>query len=131
MKLSKNLFFKGGKSSRGKSDDFEFEMCDFRQLPVSSDFTVGTLYDEVKMPVLRFYLQTKKSQGKSQGEKAPKLKKVPKLKKTPQQRKVGVEETRNRKTKKSQRKIKLKLWLMKRTSKNYRQFGRILAMRWL
>ena len=72
MKLSKNLFFKGGKSSRGKSDDFEFEMCDFRQLPVSSDFTVGTLYDEVKMPVLRFYLQTtKKSQGKSQGEESP------------------------------------------------------------
>ncbi|XP_038064500.1 uncharacterized protein LOC119735750 [Patiria miniata] len=59
LDLAQGLFFKDGVSSKGDQSNYEFDICDFRQKSMCDEFTVGQLYEESKMPILRFYLRTK------------------------------------------------------------------------
>ncbi|XP_071948840.1 uncharacterized protein [Antedon mediterranea] len=58
LEIATNLFFKDGLSFKGKLSEFNCKLCDFRQHPLKKDMSVGELYAECKMAVLRFYLQT-------------------------------------------------------------------------
>lgn len=58
LKEGKNLFFPNGISSKGHESDFKFEVWDFKQNVFSDDVSVGTIYDTVKLPKLRFYIAT-------------------------------------------------------------------------
>ncbi|KAM4698703.1 uncharacterized protein WCC33_014236 [Rhinophrynus dorsalis] len=66
MQQGKSLFFPAGKSSKGHESVFEFDMCDFQQNSLNTDVTIGSMYEAVKLPMLRFYLITvpKKRQDK-------------------------------------------------------------------
>ncbi|XP_062324007.1 uncharacterized protein LOC134025139 [Osmerus eperlanus] len=54
------LFFPGGKNAEGSLTDFDIDVVDFQQHALDDSFTVGKLYEKTKLPVLRFYLTTKK-----------------------------------------------------------------------
>ncbi|KAE8575851.1 hypothetical protein XENTR_v10003965 [Xenopus tropicalis] len=60
MEEGKRLFFPNGKSSKGQESLFKFDVCDFQQNSLSTDVTIGCMYDTIKLPVLRFYLTTEK-----------------------------------------------------------------------
>ncbi|XP_059181256.1 uncharacterized protein LOC131960060 [Centropristis striata] len=59
LKLGKELFFPNGQSPKGQADDFTFEVCDFKRKRIIFDDTVGRLYEQTKMKLLRFYICTK------------------------------------------------------------------------
>ncbi|KAK7893048.1 hypothetical protein WMY93_022200 [Mugilogobius chulae] len=54
----KALFFPQGKSNKGKVDEFDFDVWDFKQNSLPRDMSVEDIYNIVKMPILRFYLAT-------------------------------------------------------------------------
>ena len=54
------LFFPGGKNAEGSLSDFDIDLTDFQQQPIEDTVTVGELYEKTKLPLLRFYLTTKK-----------------------------------------------------------------------
>ncbi|XP_073683553.1 uncharacterized protein [Garra rufa] len=54
------LFFPGEKSSEGNFTDFVVDITDFKEQAIDDQITVGELYEQTKLPVLRFYLTTKK-----------------------------------------------------------------------
>ena len=57
--IATGLFFPDGKSSKGKLENFDFEMMDFMNRILDSDVTVQELYDSLKVKMLRIYLATK------------------------------------------------------------------------
>lgn len=57
LKEGKSLFFPNGVSSKGHESDFTFHVWDFKQNSFS-DVSIGTIYDAVKLPKLRFYIAT-------------------------------------------------------------------------
>lgn len=59
LELGKELFFPDGHSTKGHVDDFTFEICDFKRKQIVLDDTVGRLYDQTKLKLLRFYICTK------------------------------------------------------------------------
>lgn len=56
--MGKELFFPNGISTKGPTEDFTFEVCDFKRNPIES-LTVGGLYEQTKLKLLRFYICTK------------------------------------------------------------------------
>ncbi|KAA0710797.1 hypothetical protein E1301_Tti023617 [Triplophysa tibetana] len=54
------LFFGDGKNTLGEITDFEVDLKNYKDLSVDEHTTVGKLYAETKLPILRFYLTTKK-----------------------------------------------------------------------
>ncbi|XP_033831305.1 uncharacterized protein LOC129456644 [Periophthalmus magnuspinnatus] len=61
------LFFPGGENVHGKSCDFEVDLTDFQETPLPEHITVEEMYEMTKLPVLRFYLKTKKRQIVTEG----------------------------------------------------------------
>ncbi|XP_049417519.1 uncharacterized protein LOC125879603 [Epinephelus fuscoguttatus] len=59
LELGKELFFPNGHSTKGQADDFTFEVCDFKRKHIPFDETVGRLYEQTKLKLLRFYICTK------------------------------------------------------------------------
>ena len=55
----KRLFFPNGVSGKGLVQDFDFDILDFKDMIVHDGVTVGEIYDDTKIPLLRFYLVTK------------------------------------------------------------------------
>lgn len=58
-----SLFFPGGKSSKGKTEDMIIDLTDFKCDPVESDVTLKDYMRVAKMNKLRFYLTTKVKEG--------------------------------------------------------------------
>lgn len=54
------LFFPCEKSSEGNFTDFLVDVTDFKDQAIDDQITAGELYEQTKLPVLRFYLTTKK-----------------------------------------------------------------------
>ncbi|KAK0137748.1 hypothetical protein N1851_026052 [Merluccius polli] len=59
MELGKDLFFPDGHSTKGPAKDFMFEICDFKMNNILLDNTVGQMYEQTKLKLLRFYICTK------------------------------------------------------------------------
>lgn len=57
------LFFPGGRNAKGNLDDFDCDLTDFQQHSVDDTITVGEIYENTKLPLLRFYLTTKKKEN--------------------------------------------------------------------
>lgn len=55
-----HLFFPNGKNSKGLLADFELDLQDYQEAAVDDAVTVGQLYTETKLNILRFYLTTRK-----------------------------------------------------------------------
>ncbi|CAC5399942.1 unnamed protein product [Mytilus coruscus] len=53
-----NFFFPDGESKKGKLEDLNYDMWDFSERKLKSDITIQKMYEETKMPMLRFYLAT-------------------------------------------------------------------------
>ena len=61
LKIGKDLFFPQNASTKGRIEEFTFEICDFKRKPLCPTNTVGQLYDETKLGILRFYICTKET----------------------------------------------------------------------
>ncbi|XP_077368676.1 uncharacterized protein LOC144013536 isoform X2 [Festucalex cinctus] len=59
LETGKGLFFPNGHSSKGPIEDFHFGVRDYSHNVVSLDVTVGQLYEERKMGMLRVYMTSK------------------------------------------------------------------------
>ncbi|XP_051807109.1 uncharacterized protein LOC127534860 [Acanthochromis polyacanthus] len=55
-----DLFFPGQKNAEGSITDFVVDVTDFQEHSLDEQITVGQLYEQTKLPLLRFYLTTKK-----------------------------------------------------------------------
>lgn len=53
------LFFPNGHSTKGQAEDFTSEVCGFKRKQVPFSDSVGRLYDQTKLKLLRFYICTK------------------------------------------------------------------------
>ncbi|CAM4735478.1 unnamed protein product [Leuciscus chuanchicus] len=60
LKKAAELFFPGEKCSVGSFTDFVADITDFQEQTIDDQITVGELYELTKLPILRFYLTTKK-----------------------------------------------------------------------
>ena len=58
IEAGKKLFFPNGESSKGKWEEFDADVWNFRDKVLDDNITVGQLYEETKMPLLRYYLAT-------------------------------------------------------------------------
>ncbi|CAC5395407.1 unnamed protein product [Mytilus coruscus] len=58
MEEARQLFFPDGESKKGKLEDLNYDMWDFSERKLKSDITIQKMYEETKMPMLRFYLAT-------------------------------------------------------------------------
>lgn len=56
LEAGKTLFFQNGTSPKGTISDFNFDIWDFQQNPVSSEVTVGEMFQLSGLSRLRFYL---------------------------------------------------------------------------
>ena len=61
LQAGKKLFFPDGISPKGSESDFEFEVWDFKQNCLTNDtcLSIGTMYETVRLTMLRFYIATK------------------------------------------------------------------------
>ncbi|XP_030285511.1 uncharacterized protein LOC115588979 [Sparus aurata] len=59
------LFFPDGKNAEGSLTDFDNNLTDFQPNSLDDGITVGELYEKTKLPLLRFYLTTKKRDNTS------------------------------------------------------------------
>ena len=59
VETGKGLFFPNGHSSKGPMEDFEFDICDYSHNSVPHEVTVGQLYEQTKLRMLRIYATTK------------------------------------------------------------------------
>lgn len=55
-----DLFFPDGKNVHGNITDFEVDLTDYQERSMDVETTVGKLYEDTKLPIMRFYLTTKK-----------------------------------------------------------------------
>lgn len=60
LKRLSRCFFPREKSSEGNFTDFLVDVTDFKDQAIDDQITAGELYEQTKLPVLRFYLTTKK-----------------------------------------------------------------------
>lgn len=60
MEKGKLLFFPGSVSPKGNIDEFFFDVMDFKENTLNDTQTIGELYNQTMLPMLRFYLATKK-----------------------------------------------------------------------
>ncbi|XP_061165657.1 uncharacterized protein LOC133174566 [Saccostrea echinata] len=58
MEEAKRLFFPDGVSPKGPLSKFEFDIWDFSERKFRDNITLNEMYEETKMPLLRFYLST-------------------------------------------------------------------------
>lgn len=63
-----HLFFPNGRNSLGSLTDFELGLTNYQEVPLDEVTTVGKLYQETKLPLLRFYLTT---QTKERNDRPP------------------------------------------------------------
>lgn len=64
IKIGMDLFFSSGSNAVGNIADFHFDLKDFKQMTVNDSVTVGQLYDDTGLTLLRFYVSThKKTDG--------------------------------------------------------------------
>lgn len=59
LQMGKDLFFPQNISTKGRAEDFTFDICDFKRKKLSQDSTVGYLYEETRLKIIRFYICTK------------------------------------------------------------------------
>ncbi|KAL4001480.1 Fc receptor-like protein [Sarotherodon galilaeus] len=59
LEMGKVLFFPDGNSPKGRVEDFVIDVCDFKRNPIPLDDTVGKLYEQTKLKLVRFYICTK------------------------------------------------------------------------
>ena len=59
LDIGKDLFFPNGHSPKGQAADFTFHVCDFKRNKIPLDDTVGRLYEQTMLKLLRFYICTK------------------------------------------------------------------------
>ena len=62
------LFFPNERNSLGSLTDFELDLTNYQEVPLDEVTTVGKLYQETKLPLLRFYLTT---QTKEHNDRPP------------------------------------------------------------
>ncbi|KAL2079591.1 hypothetical protein ACEWY4_025335 [Coilia grayii] len=60
IRIARGLFFPCGRNAEGGIEEFEFDLMDFKQAVVSDDTTVGELYDDTGLTLLRFYLSSQR-----------------------------------------------------------------------
>lgn len=58
LQIGIGLFFPAGKSKMGKIEEFSVNLCDYSEVELPEDVTVGQIYDEAKLGTLKFYLTT-------------------------------------------------------------------------
>ena len=58
MELGKRVFFPGGISPLGPATEFDFQVRDFTEEVIAHSDTVGNMYKNTGMNILRFYLST-------------------------------------------------------------------------
>lgn len=56
LDMGKMLFFPNGQSSKGSQNDFEFDVWDYQDRRMDENSTVGQMYKDTNMSILRFYL---------------------------------------------------------------------------
>ncbi|KAE8278717.1 hypothetical protein D5F01_LYC23636 [Larimichthys crocea] len=59
LEIGKTLFFPNGRSSKGPIEDFEFDIRDYSHNILPSEITVGQLYDQTKLRMIRVYTTSK------------------------------------------------------------------------
>ncbi|CAL8395527.1 unnamed protein product [Boreogadus saida] len=59
LELGKGLFFPNGESSKGPMANFNFDIRDYSHKAVPPEVTVGQLYEQTKLRMLRVYTTTK------------------------------------------------------------------------
>jgi len=57
--LERNYFFPDGHSTKEPAEDFTFDICDFKMNKILLDNTVGQMYEQTKLKLVRFYICTK------------------------------------------------------------------------
>ncbi|XP_035988972.1 uncharacterized protein LOC110368217 isoform X1 [Fundulus heteroclitus] len=62
------LFFPAQRNTQGRITDFEVDITDFQEHSLDEHITVGELYEQTKLPLLRFYLTTKRKDSASDSE---------------------------------------------------------------
>ncbi|XP_057689288.1 uncharacterized protein LOC130920718 isoform X2 [Corythoichthys intestinalis] len=62
MQQAVELFFPGGKNRLGPLTDFELDLKNYEEVTVDSEISVGQLYTDTKIPLLRFYLTTQRKE---------------------------------------------------------------------
>nr|XP_054588707.1 uncharacterized protein LOC129153501 [Nothobranchius furzeri] len=60
IQMAIDLFFPNGRNREGSLADFEVDLRDYQEVAVDDNITVGQLYIDTKLPVIRFYLTTRK-----------------------------------------------------------------------
>lgn len=56
LDMGKMLFFPNGHSSKGSQNDYEFDVWDYQDRSMDENSTVGQMYKDTNMSILRFYL---------------------------------------------------------------------------
>lgn len=59
LERAKSMFFQEGLSSKGREEELEFDMADFRSQPLDDNVTIGELFKKTNRKNLRYYLFTK------------------------------------------------------------------------
>lgn len=54
--MGEMLFFPNGQSSKGSQNDFEFDVWDYQDRSMDENSTVGQMYKDTNMSILRCYL---------------------------------------------------------------------------
>nr|XP_020442264.1 uncharacterized protein LOC109951875 [Monopterus albus]XP_020460171.1 uncharacterized protein LOC109962628 [Monopterus albus] len=72
LQMRRELFFSNGLSTKGRVEDFTFHICDFKRHQLPMDDTVGHLYEQTKLKLLRFYICTRE-QAPSTDEESPEV----------------------------------------------------------
>ena len=67
LEAGKKLFFRDGRSKKGKFDHFDAVILDYQHVPMPDDVTIGDVYDISKMGIVRFYLSTKTKESFTSG----------------------------------------------------------------
>ncbi|KAF5903560.1 uncharacterized protein DAT39_006712 [Clarias magur] len=65
LEMGKDFFFPDGLSTKGPAEHFIFHVCDFKRNKISMGDTVGQLYEQTKLKMLRFYICTKDADSSS------------------------------------------------------------------
>ncbi|XP_034048418.1 uncharacterized protein LOC117529683 [Thalassophryne amazonica] len=65
--MAKGLFFPNGNSTKGPVEDFTFTICDFKRNQIPMEDTVGNIYEQTKLRLLRFYLCSKEAEVDEDG----------------------------------------------------------------
>ena len=64
LEVAKKIFFPQGESPKGNITEFHCELLDFSERKVKDSTTIKEMYEETKMPLLRFYIRTTSRKGK-------------------------------------------------------------------